>query len=157
MQPNTTQAAWQAEPSVEIAAYLPLKAFYYSHGDFIDEQGPDDSWEDPVLVAPGLESSGEPRLVHSSQPSLQVGSSGFDGICVLQAAVEDLPKALHWLLCDRWYLVFSQPEVELVRELALFRTSDQDIEQTHTNHIQAGCCSIHILVVRKSMFQAFTD
>jgi len=61
IQPNTTQAAWQAQLSAEIAAHLPLKPFYYRHGDFTDEKGPEDSWEDPVLVDPGLESSGEPR------------------------------------------------------------------------------------------------
>ena len=29
----------------------------------MDEQGPEDSWEDHVLVDPGLKSPGEPRLV----------------------------------------------------------------------------------------------
>ena len=44
-----------------------LKDFQCSHRDFIDEQVLEDSWEDPMLVDPGFESSQEPRLVHSSQ------------------------------------------------------------------------------------------
>lgn len=74
IQPNAAQAAWQAQPSAEIAAHLALKAFHYGHEDFINEQGPKDSWEEPLSVEPGFESSGEPRLVYRSQPALQVGS-----------------------------------------------------------------------------------
>lgn len=67
-----------------------------------------------MLVDAGFDSSREPTPGPSFQLSLQVGYNGLDGICLLQAAVEDLPKALHWLFCDRPDLVLSQPEAELV-------------------------------------------
>jgi len=44
IQPNTTQAAWQAQPSAEIADHLPLKAFYYRRGEFIDALGAEMPW-----------------------------------------------------------------------------------------------------------------
>ncbi|KAM3849659.1 mitogen-activated protein kinase kinase kinase kinase 2 [Diretmus argenteus] len=50
LKPDATQAAGQAQPSAQIAAHLALKAFHDGHGNFIDQQKPEDSWEDSVLV-----------------------------------------------------------------------------------------------------------
>lgn len=72
-----------------------LKTFHHSHGDLIDKERPEDSWEDSMLIDPGLESSREPRVVHCSQPSLQVSTGCLDGVSVIQAAVEDLSKAIY--------------------------------------------------------------
>lgn len=49
IQPNTTQAAWQTLPSVEIASQIPLKALSL-YGDFINQPGPEDTLEDLVLA-----------------------------------------------------------------------------------------------------------
>ena len=48
--------------SAQVAAHPVPKAFHNGHLDFIYEQRPEDSWEDPVLVDPGLELSRDPDL-----------------------------------------------------------------------------------------------
>ncbi len=39
-----------------------------------------------MLIDPGLESSRDPRLIHCSQPSLQVSTGCLDGVSVIQSA-----------------------------------------------------------------------
>ncbi|CAB1452760.1 unnamed protein product [Pleuronectes platessa] len=40
--------------SARVTAHLAPKAFHHGQQDFIYEQRPEDSWEDPVLVDPGF-------------------------------------------------------------------------------------------------------
>lgn len=53
---------------MKIAAHSLLEPFNHCHRNLVNEQRSEDSWEDSMLVNPGLESSGELRIVHC-QPS----------------------------------------------------------------------------------------
>lgn len=79
-----------------VAAHSLSKTFNYRHEKLMVEQRPEVSWEDSMLVYPGLESSREPRLASLAplfSASLSVSTGCFDGVSVIQTAVGDLPKA----------------------------------------------------------------
>lgn len=86
-------------------ADVPLKAFHGGYWDFIYQQWPNDSWQDPVLIDPCLELPLKPDL---STP----GGHTFSSICIdwytamsLNVQSKVFPRVLrHWsdLSQDQW-------------------------------------------------------
>jgi len=76
-----------------------------------------------------LESSKEPRLVHSSQAALQVGSSGLDGICWIESfwlQLKTFPRLFTG--CSATDEIWSSPNQKRNWSVIFpfFRTIDQD-------------------------------
>lgn len=90
----TVEAAWKSPPFPKKATDLSFQGLYCYKRDCIDQQKPQDSGQDQVLVDPSFKSTRQARPINLDEPHTKLFNELLNGNGVFQASVKELPKLL---------------------------------------------------------------